>query len=250
MERTVRDGVPGDDPTNTCRLLQVLGDSSIREAKSLKRQYEETVSIGEGADGGLTQRQRNYRTMRKEIAETIYGGISEMRSGRPGLYILRDILPAVRLRKVLELVEIVKRIDRVGEKPGHGKKAFERFVAIIWHPEQTGENEFEEEGHAHIYHSCTYNQSHCTCTFLRGLKLKRRLPRFASSIGAQQVDDWESWLEYFLTERRQILHLQVNGVSLGRNVHQLVFLRTTQRSEETEPDGTLESDGFSSKVIG
>lgn len=250
MEGTIRDGVPGDDSTNHGRFLQVLGNSPIREAESSKRKLEETISNGKGIDGGLPERERNYRTMRYEIAKSIYGGISEMRAGRPGLFILRDILPAVRLRKVLELVEIVKRIDRIGEKPGHGKKAFERFVAIIWHPEQTGENEFEEEGHAHIYHSCTYNQSHCTCTFLRGLKLKRRLPRFASSIGTQQIDDWESWLEYFLTERRQILHLQINGVSFGRNVHQLVFLRTTERSEETEPNGALESDGFSSKVTG
>lgn len=179
------------------------------------------------------------------IANKIYSGLCQLAERRPNLYVLRDILPAVGLRKGIELAKIVRNIDKIGSEAGGGKKAFSRFVAIIWHPEEEGQNEFQERGHLHIYHSCTFNQSHCTCAFLRGLPIKRRLPKFVSPINTFSEADWIKWIEYFSSGRRKILHLQIGGISLWRDVCELQLQRESWGDQKETTDGALESNGLS-----
>lgn len=210
-----------------CRIEKTTDGSLVLDRSTSKRKQLD------GDDGYLS------------IGRKIHRGLCKLHQTRPNLHVLRDILPAVGLRKGLELVKVVRNIDKVGSEPGGGKKAFSRFVAIIWHPEEKGENSFKERGHLHIYHSCTYNQSHCTCAFLRGLPIKRRLPKFVSPIGSFGEGDWRAWIEYFSSGRREILHLQIGGVSLWRDVCELKCLRDSIRSEEGESDGTLAANGLS-----
>ena len=184
------------------------------------------------------------------ISQQINGGLEGLGQQSPNLRILRDIVPAIRFREGLELVKALCRTDKLGKETKEGGKAFSRFAAIIWHPEEKGENHLEERGHLHVYHSCVYNQSRCSCAFLRGFVLKRRLPRFVSKIGDFQAKDWLAWVEYFCSGSRRILHIQVGGISLWRDVYQLELFGSTKRSEEAGSDGAVESNGLSMQSRG
>lgn len=198
---------------------------------------QDVVRCADRDDRILCRKGENHRNeLCRTLAANINAGIQRLSEKHRGLYVLRDIVSATKYEEGLRMAESLRRIDAIGIK---GRKASERFAAIIWHPEE-GEN-----GHYHIYHTCAYNQSHCTCAFLRGFKLKRRLPRFANNASRFKEDDWLSWLEYFLSSPREIIHLQIGGISLIRDVHQLVVQFDAIRSEEQIADRTMESNGIS-----
>lgn len=229
-----------------------VGDEHILARSMLHQTSPSQSRIEKASDGSLCLDRKAVKRNTPDrigsyssIANKIYSGLCQLGERRPNLYVLRDILPAVGLRKGIELAKTVRNIDKIGFEPGGGKKAFSRFVAIIWHPEEEGQNEFQERGHLHIYHTCTYNQSHCTCAFLRGLPIKRRLSKFVSPINTFSEADWHSWIEYFSSGRRKILHLQIGGISLWRDVCELQLQRESGGDQAETADRTLESDGLS-----
>lgn len=220
------------------RAVCLLGGSTICQESAVAQGSGPIVHQLSGID---------WRDQLGRLAGKISRGLEQLAEKRPNLFVLRQILPGVRLRECLKLAKTVQQIDRIGSRPGGGQKAFERFVGLIWHPEESKEDPFEEVGHLHIYHSCTFNQSHCTCAFLRGLKLKRLRPRFATPISEAKRADWGAWIEYFSAERRQFLHVQIGGVSLSRDVHQYLNLRAASGDQENQANGALEIDGISSE---
>ena len=228
----------------------LLGGSNVR-------QEDESGSLVDGPgvsavpdDSAHDGKGDTLFSVQRRISRQIFGGIERLGQQSPNLRILRDIVPAVRFRQGLELVKALCRTDKFGKEAKEGGKAFGRFAAIIWHPEEKGENHLEERGHLHVYHSCVFNQSRCSCAFLRGFVLKRRLPRFVSKIGEFKAEDWDAWIEYFCSGDRRILHIQVGGVSLWRDVYQLELFGGAQRSEEANSSRAVESDGLSKQSLG
>lgn len=238
MESSTADTMDSTGEGMSHGVVCVLGRSTVCQESASTQGSGSAVHQFDGND---------WRDQLGRIAGKVSRGLEQLSEKRPNLFVLRQILPGVRLRECLKLAKTVQQIDRIGSRPGGGQKAFERFVGLIWHPEEDKEDPFEEIGHLHIYHSCTFNQSHCTCAFLRGLKLKRLRPRFATPISEAKRADWGAWFEYFSAERRQFLHVQIGGISLSRDVHQYLNLRAAACNKEDQANGALEIDGVSSE---
>lgn len=184
---------------------------------------------------------QQYRLGCQTLAANIFRLLWAIIAKHNNIYFLRDI---VQRGTYSESIELARRL----RQDNNSKRKHNRFISIIWHPEQKTESGITT-GHIHIYHSCIYNQSKCTCAFLRGLVLKRRLPRFARPVNRLSKEDLKSWLEYFLSPPREMLHLQVGNVSFLGDVHQLQLLQESVRSEEQGTNGPLESDGLSRESV-
>lgn len=180
---------------------------------------------------------------RQGLAGNIFRLLLTIVAKHPNIYFLRDIVQRATYSQSIELARNVRR----GNTTPRGK-GVNRFVSIIWHPEQEEESG-EQRGHIHIYHTCIYNQSKCTCAFLRGLIIKRRLPRFARPVNQLTEEDIDSWLEYFLSPPREILHLQIGQVSFLGDVHQLQLLHQPIGGEGEGTNGPVEGNGLSRQSV-
>lgn len=82
--------------------------------------------------------------------------------------------------------------------------------------------------HVHVYHSCKFRNSYCRCSFLRGVKLKRRFGRRVLYCDTVSTSEYiVRWIEYFSRAPRLILDLQVREVSYLAAIRRLkgVFQR-------------------------
>ena len=230
--------------------VQLLGGCNVHQEEQPSALFDGPSVSALPNDSAPNGNGDSLLSVQRRISQQIFGGIERLGQQSPNLRILRDIVPAIGFRQGLELVKALCRTDKLGKASKEGGKAFGRFAAVIWHPEEKGENHLEERGHLHVYHSCVYNQSRCSCAFLRGFVLKRRLPRFVSKIGDFKAEDWDAWVQYFCSGDRRILHIQVGGVSLWRDVYQLELFGGTKRGEEANSTRAVESDGLSLQSTG
>nr|QVW56845.1 MAG: putative nonstructural protein NS1 [Tarsiger cyanurus ambidensovirus] len=144
---------------------------------------------------------------------------------------LGDIYPAVGRQEVDELVEDCRRARNTGT------------TAIIWHPESSE----KKIGHAHIYHTCPYKNSHCRCGWLRNRRLKRRLGRRIVYSHDLHERYFLNWLEYYCKPPRRLVHLEVGQISFGEEVRRYQSLRRSEDPQESETDGDVEARFFPSQ---
>lgn len=113
-----------------------------------------------------------------------------------------------------------------------GGRATDGF-AIVWHP-----TEQETENHLHIYHACSFKDSYCRCSHLRGLRFQRGLGR--RILYCHDLDEkyWANWLQYFSSTPRRIVFLEVGQIST--RLHEVRRHQDLREHEGVPSDG---SDG-------
>lgn len=106
---------------------------------------------------------------------------------------IADILRNCTPQSVDDLLEAVKRSKK-------------ETIIACWHPEQ------EDKGHIHVYHICSFHQSHCRCQFLKGFSIKKRDPRRTPFVRSQFGREfWFNFLYYFISPPRQLVLFQIDG---------------------------------------
>lgn len=147
---------------------------------------------------------------------------------------LGDILPEISYDTCCGLLENARKFG------------MQRTWAIIWHPEKTkiGSDQTSEYGHAHIYHGCPFNGSHCRCRFLRGSRIKQRRGRRVVYGNELAGLYWHNWLEYYLKAPRRIMEIHIEEMDLSEQIHQLTNMGQSEGAEESESTGSLEDCEF------
>lgn len=181
-----------------------------------------------------------YGLGRRKLARNICTRINQ--SLRNKYFFIKDILPTERFEDVQGIIDSYNLYCT--------KTSQENINFIIgWHPKET-------QSHIHLYHVCKFHQSYCRCAYLNHIKhkFKRRRPQHIIRDCSLETEHIENIIEYLLTEKRQLVHIQINGESLNEQIHRLESLRSsisipqysTQRSVEM---CELESENGSGKEL-
>lgn len=187
----------------------------------------------QGSDSGVAKcgDQSKYRIW--DLARTLANQCSSHIDRRNRW--LNDIVPKIRSSEIFDIHE---RVDEWNRNYGTG-----RAIGIIYH----GESDDGENGHLHVYHSCTFRHATCHCGFVKFIgRFKRRVGRrvvFVDDICTPSW--WNNFLQYFLTEPREFVYLAVSQRDFKRDVNRCKSLQGCTSFKEQETDGLLEVCGLS-----
>lgn len=183
-------------------------------AEQQQRDAEE-ITGGNTNNSRLSQRinqlnRHTYRIRRTRIASNIRSGI--VRNDKGTYWFIKDIIPDVTFEEGFRIIETY---DNYNESQKN------HCFILGWHPEK------ENKGHFHFYHSCAYNQSHCRCGFLGGIRFKRRQPGHSIEVNSVSQEHIENIIKYLLEKPRELVHIQIGGKSYGEEIHRLKNLRSS-----------------------
>lgn len=165
----------------------------------------------------------------KRLCTAIDGNFERRRSW------IKDIVPSVGLQ---EAERIVKSYQSY-----YWDKKDSTFI-LAFHPGKT-----QEDDHLHLYHTCGFNNSTCRCSWLNGVRVKRREPRHITRAGPIESERIENILEYLLKEPRQLVHVQIGPKSECEAVHRLKDIRQTLPNVGIGGEGTMETCEYESESI-
>lgn len=189
-------------------------------------------SIQEG-DGNTVRESRlnrySYELRRRRLTERLRSRINE--ALQRNHCFIKDILPSVGLQEAQRIVE------SYGYYPESQKTA--TFI-IGFHPKEK-----ESQQHVHFYHICSYNQSNCRCTYLRGFEFKRRRPSDIIRKGPIETSHIQAILEYLFEDPRQLVHIQIGSDSFVEEIHRLKNLRSSFSYVRDSNQRTMEMCEFS-----
>lgn len=196
------------DDSNTTRCIQEVNGSTVRQSRLNRYSYE-------------LRRRRLTERLCTRIREAI----------QRNHCFIKDIIPSSGLQEAQRIVQSYNYY------PESQKTA--TFI-IGFHPKEK-----ESQQHIHFYHICSYNQSNCRCTYLRGFQFKRRRHTDIIRQGPIETKHIQAIIEYLLENPRQLVHIQIGTDSFIEEIHRLENLRSSFYSGRDSTERPMEMCEFS-----
>lgn len=159
------------------------------------------------------------------LASRVAFRLSQQPIGRSSRFISDIIINATR-RTCCELLDKIEKT---------------KTVIAIYHPE----SQDQEIGHIHVYHICSYNQSHCRCVFLKGYNIKKRDPRRTPFVRAQfNTKFWTNFFFYYFKTPREFIQFQIGARSFMSTINQIRDLEQSQTTAKHSAEPMVEEEQF------
>ena len=178
----------------------------------------ERISI---SDSGHHRHSERVQRKLGVLASRIAHRLSQQSIGRSYRFISDIIRPAT----TRTCKEFLDKIDKT------------KTIIAVYHPENS------EKGHIHVYHICSYSQSHCRCVFLKGFDIKKRDPRRTPFVRTQFTTKfWANFLIYFLKTPRKFIQFQIGSRSYMSAIDQIRNMGKPKTTSENKSESMVEEE--------